>query len=106
MLTEMTSQSWGMAPSTHTPLGQPLEWDTPMYKLAVGQLDAAAQVMNLQPNIWHRMRTPQRALLVSFPFRRDDYDTVETVFGYRVMHMNTMGPGKGGIKKMSERAAS
>ncbi|MCA9825638.1 MAG: Glu/Leu/Phe/Val dehydrogenase [Dehalococcoidia bacterium] len=98
MLTEMTSQSWGMAPSTHTPLGQPLEWDTPMYKLAVGQLDAAAQVMNLQPNIWHRMRTPQRALLVSFPFRRDDYDTVETVFGYRVMHMNTMGPGKGGIR--------
>ncbi len=75
-----------------------LEWDTPMYKLAVGQLDAAAEAMHLQQNIWQRLRTPQRAYMVSLPFRRDDYDTVETVFGYRVHHLTTMGPGKGGIR--------
>ncbi len=75
-----------------------LEWDTPMYRLAVEQLDAAAARMSLDPNLWERLRTPQRAHVVSFPFRRDDYDTVETVFGYRVQHVLTMGPTKGGIR--------
>jgi glutamate dehydrogenase (NAD(P)+) len=75
-----------------------LEWNTPMYRLAVQQLDRTAQAMDLDPNIWERLRTPQRAHVVSFPFRRDDYETVETVFGYRVQHMLTMGPTKGGIR--------
>lgn len=75
-----------------------LEWDTPMYRLAVAQLDRAAERMNLDTNIWERMRTPQRAQVVSFPFRRDNYKTVETVFGYRVQHLLTMGPTKGGIR--------
>jgi glutamate dehydrogenase (NAD(P)+) len=75
-----------------------LEWDTPMYRLAVAQLDRAAEEMGLDTNVWERLRTPQRAHVVSFPFRRDDYDTVETVFGYRVQHLLTMGPTKGGIR--------
>jgi glutamate dehydrogenase (NAD(P)+) len=75
-----------------------LEWDTPMYRLAVAQLDEAAGGMGLDENIWHRLRTPQRAHVVSFPFRRDDYERVETVFGYRVQHLLTMGPTKGGIR--------
>ena len=75
-----------------------LEWDTPMYRLAVGQLDQTAERMNLDPNIWQRLRTPQRALVVSFPFRADNYSTVRTVFGYRVQHVLTMGPTKGGIR--------
>jgi len=69
-----------------------------MYRLAVGQLDRTAEQMGLDPNIWQRLRTPQRAHVVSFPFRRDDYNTVETVFGYRVQHLLTMGPTKGGIR--------
>ena len=75
-----------------------LEWDTPMYRLAVAQLDRTAQLMGLQENLWHRLRTPQRAHVVSFPFRRDSYNVVETVFGYRVQHLTTMGPTKGGIR--------
>ncbi len=75
-----------------------LEWNTPMYRLAVEQLDRTAALMGLDPNVWERLRTPQRALVVSFPFRRDDYETVETVFGYRVQHLLTMGPTKGGIR--------
>jgi glutamate dehydrogenase (NAD(P)+) len=78
--------------------GQTLEWDTPMYRLAVEQLDRTAELMELDPNIWERLRTPQRAYVVSFPFRRDDYRTVETVFGYRVQHLLTMGPTKGGLR--------
>ncbi|MBT8208777.1 MAG: Glu/Leu/Phe/Val dehydrogenase [Acidimicrobiia bacterium] len=54
--------------------------------------------MSLDSNIQSRLRTPQRALSVTFPFRRDEYDTVETVFGYRVQHLLTMGPTKGGIR--------
>jgi glutamate dehydrogenase (NAD(P)+) len=75
-----------------------LEWDTPMYRLAVAQLDQTARRMALDENIWERLRTPQRSLVVSFPFRRDDYRTVDTVFGYRVQHLLTMGPTKGGVR--------
>jgi glutamate dehydrogenase (NAD(P)+) len=75
-----------------------LEWDTPMYRLAVGQLDQTAKRMHLDENIWERLRTPQRSLVVSFPFRRDDYERVVTVYGYRVQHLLTMGPTKGGVR--------
>jgi glutamate dehydrogenase (NAD(P)+) len=77
---------------------QGLEWDTPMYRLAVAQLDRTAERIGLDDNIWERLRTPQRALVVSFPFRRDNYDKVDTVFGYRVQHLMTMGPTKGGVR--------
>lgn len=80
------------------PSHQDLEWNTPMYRLAVDQIDGTAELMDLDPNVWERLRTPQRAHVVSFPFRRDDYETVETVFGYRVQHLLTMGPTKGGIR--------
>jgi glutamate dehydrogenase (NAD(P)+) len=80
---------------------EPLEWDTPMYRLAVAQLDRTAERMGLSENLWQRLRTPQRAHVVSFPFRRDDYDTVCTVFGYRVQHLTTMGPTKGGMRYAS-----
>lgn len=75
-----------------------LEWDTPMYRLAVAQLDRTAERLGLDVNIWERLRAPQRARVVSFPFRRDDYKTVETVFAYRVQHLLTMGPTKGGVR--------
>jgi len=75
-----------------------LEWNSPMYQLAVAQLDKTAERMRLDANLWTRLRSPQRAYVVSFPFRRDDYQTVETVFGYRVQHLLTMGPTKGGIR--------
>jgi len=69
-----------------------------MYRLAVAQLDQAAEAMHLDENIWSRLRTPQRAHVVSFPFWRDSYERIETVFGYRVQHLLTMGPTKGGIR--------
>jgi len=80
------------------PVERHFEWDGPMYRLALAQLDRTAERMGLDDNIWQRLRHPQRALVVSFPFRRDDYRTVETVFGYRVQHLLTMGPTKGGLR--------
>jgi CheY-like chemotaxis protein len=74
------------------------EWDAPMFRLAQQQFLKAAQMMGLDDNIRERLLFPQRTLVVTFPFRRDDYREVETVFGYRVQHVLTMGPTKGGIR--------
>ena len=63
-----------MSSTTPTPT---YEWDTPMYRLAIAQLDSAAARMGLDENVWERLRHPQRAHVVSFPFRRDDYKTVD-----------------------------
>jgi hypothetical protein len=41
-----------------------------MYRLAVAQLDHTAERMQLQENIWFRLRSPQRAHIVSFPAPR------------------------------------
>lgn len=74
------------------------EWDSPMFHLAQQQFLKAAQLMGLDDNIRQRLLFPQRTLVVTLPFRRDNYDHVETVFGYRVQHVLTMGPTKGGIR--------
>ena len=74
------------------------EWDSPMFRLAQRQFLKAAQLMGLDDNIRQRLLFPQRTLVTAFPFRRDKYMEVETVFGYRVQHLLTMGPTKGGIR--------
>lgn len=74
------------------------EWDAPMFRLAQQQFLKAAHLMSLDDNVRQRLLFPQRSLVVSFPFRRDEGSEVETVFGYRVQHVTTMGPTKGGIR--------
>ncbi len=74
------------------------EFDSPMYHEAVGQFDRVARLMGLDSNVADRLRVPQKSTVVSFPFRRDTYSEVETIFGYRVQHLTTMGPTKGGIR--------
>ncbi len=74
------------------------ELASPMYHEALAQFDGVAERIGLDENIRERLRHPQRAMVVSFPFRRDDYEEVDTVYGYRVQHLHTMGPTKGGIR--------
>ncbi|HBO70359.1 MAG TPA: glutamate dehydrogenase [Deltaproteobacteria bacterium] len=64
---------------------------------AVEQLDRAAKLLNLDPNLANRLRYPKRALIVTVPVRMDNGDVVPYT-GYRVHHNITMGPGKGGIR--------
>ena len=78
------------------------EWDAPMFRLAQDQFLKAAEIMELDTNVRDRLLFPQRSLTVSFPCRRDEYAEVETVFGYRVQHVLTMGPTKGGIRYHEE----
>lgn len=69
-----------------------------MYSEAVGQFNRVAEMMGLDDNVADRLRVPQKSTVVSFPFRHDTYSDVETIFGYRVQHLTTMGPTKGGIR--------
>ena len=73
-------------------------FDSHMYKEVIKQYDEVSNLINLDSNIRERLKLPQRSLVVTFPFRRDEYDDVETVVGYRVQHVLSMGPTKGGIR--------
>lgn len=76
----------------------PQLFDSHMYTEVIRQYEEVAELINLDSNIRERLKHPQRALVVTFPFRRDEYKEVETVVGYRVQHVLSMGPTKGGIR--------
>ncbi len=83
--------------------------ESTFYQNAVKQLEYAGQVMNLDPNVLTRLKTPKRALIVSVPVRMDD-GNIKVFEGYRVHHSMSMGPAKGGIRyhpsvSLSETAA-
>ena len=77
-------------------------FESNMYKEVIKQYDEVSEFINLDSNIRERLKLPQRALTVTFPFRRDEYDEVETVVGFRVQHVLSMGPTKGGIRYDSD----
>jgi glutamate dehydrogenase (NAD(P)+) len=67
------------------------------WQQALEQLDQAARIMNLDPNVHEVLRSPKRTLEVAIPIRLDD-DTVKVFTGYRVHHNTSRGPSKGGIR--------
>lgn len=83
--------------------------ESPFYQDALHQLNSAAKIMDLDPNILDRLSWPKRAIQVSVPIRLDD-NSIKTFQGYRVQHNMTLGPGKGGVRyhphvSLSETAA-
>ena len=58
-------------------------FDNVLYRDAIKQLEEAAEVMGLDPNILDRLRYPKRALTVSVPIRLDD-GTVKTFLGFSI----------------------
>ncbi|WP_313808365.1 Glu/Leu/Phe/Val dehydrogenase dimerization domain-containing protein [Sphingobium sp.] len=74
------------------------EWSSSMLHLAQQQFLKAAHIAGLDPNIRQRLLFPERTQIAALPFRRDGIDQVETVFAYRVQHVLTMGPTKGGLR--------
>lgn len=68
-----------------------------LFKNTLSQLDEAATLIKLDPNIHERLKKPKRAIIVSVPTRMDD-GTVRVFDGYRVQHNFTLGPCKGGIR--------
>jgi glutamate dehydrogenase (NAD(P)+) len=74
-----------------------LEWDTPLYRMAVAQFDQAVPYAKIPEDIAARLRYPERSVIVSVPVRLDGGG--RHVFpGYRVQHSSILGPTKGGIR--------
>ena len=74
-----------------------MEWESKFYRDTAQLVERTCDLMHLDPNIKHRLLTPQRALIVTVPARMDD-GSVKNFIGYRVQHNNTLGPYKGGIR--------
>ncbi len=79
----------------HTP--NPVFENSPTFRMACRQLDAVAEVIDVDKGVLQRMSVPKRALVVSIPVRMDDGRT-EVFTGYRVQHSLTSGPSKGGLR--------
>lgn len=73
------------------------EWDNPLFKQVQEQFEQAALKLSLDENIFYRLRVPDKALMVSVPFRNDD-GSIRVVPGYRVQHNDVLGPYKGGLR--------
>jgi glutamate dehydrogenase (NAD(P)+) len=74
-----------------------LEWDTPLFRMALGQFEQALEHADVPDFVSERLRFPERSTIVGVPVRRDD--GTFTVFpGYRVQHSTVLGPTKGGIR--------
>ena len=73
------------------------EFDSHLFRTALGQLDMVAKRLALDPDVHERLRHPRRALVVSVPIKMDTGRT-EVFTGYRVHHNTVLGPTKGGLR--------
>jgi glutamate dehydrogenase (NAD(P)+) len=81
--------------------GAPLEWDTPLYRMALAQLDQALEYAQVDPTAATRLHYPEQSVVVSVPIQLDDGSCA--VFpAYRVQHSSVLGPTKGGVRYDAE----
>jgi glutamate dehydrogenase (NAD(P)+) len=67
------------------------------FAIAQAQLDEAAAVLQLDPDMHAFLREPMREFHFSIPVRMDDGRT-ETFRGFRVQYNDARGPAKGGVR--------
>ncbi|MCP4418686.1 MAG: Glu/Leu/Phe/Val dehydrogenase [Chloroflexi bacterium] len=67
------------------------------FKIAQSQLDEAAEVLQLDPDMHAFLREPMREFHFTIPVRMDD-GTTQTFQGFRVQYNDARGPAKGGIR--------
>lgn len=67
------------------------------FESMMARFDRAAQLLNLDPDLYAVMRVPNREMKVYIPVRMDS-GRIEVFEGYRVQHNSARGPGKGGIR--------
>ncbi len=61
------------------------------------RFDHAAQLLNLDPDLYKVLRVPNREITIYIPVFMDD-GHIEVFTGYRVQHNFARGPAKGGIR--------
>jgi glutamate dehydrogenase (NAD(P)+) len=69
----------------------------PVFDMAANQFNVIANHLEIPTDERDRLLMPKRAITVSCPIHRDD-GTVAVFEGYRVQHLLTMGPTKGGTR--------
>ncbi len=67
------------------------------FAIAQAQLDEAAKVLQLDPDMHAFLREPMREFHFSIPVHMDD-GTTRTFRGFRVQYNDARGPAKGGIR--------
>src|SRR3989475_12563777 len=67
------------------------------FEAMMSRFDYAAQRLSLDPGHYKVLRSPEKQIIVSVPFLRDN-DEVEVYTGYRVLYNTSRGPAKGGIR--------
>ncbi len=69
----------------------------PVFEMAANQFNVIANHLDIPMDERDRLLMPKRAITVSCPIHRDD-GTIAVFEGYRVQHLLTMGPTKGGTR--------
>jgi len=67
------------------------------YDNTLKNMQKAAAVMSLDPEVLEQLSHPQKTLMVSLPVRMDD-GKLQVFEGYRVQHSEIRGPFKGGFR--------
>jgi len=57
----------------------------------------ASQILGLEDEIYHVLKSPAKQVAVSLPITMDD-GSIQVFEGYRVIHSNILGPSKGGVR--------
>ena len=67
------------------------------WRIALQQLDRAAERLGLDPGVHEKLRYPEKILTVSIPTKMDD-GSLRIFTGHRVHHSLARGPAKGGLR--------
>ncbi len=67
------------------------------FKIAQAQLDEAAAILQLDPQMHEFLRWPMREFRFTIPVKMDD-GTTKVFQGYRVQYNDARGPAKGGLR--------
>jgi glutamate dehydrogenase (NAD(P)+) len=68
-----------------------------VYESAEARFEIAAEKLNLEEGLYRYLKYPSREVTVYIPALRDS-GHLEVFIGYRVLHSDVRGPGKGGIR--------
>ena len=61
------------------------------------QVKHACDALGLEPAVYELLKEPQRMIEISIPVKMDD-GSLRVFKGYRALHNDSVGPGKGGVR--------
>ena len=67
------------------------------FESAQSQIKSACDALGLEPAVYELLKEPQRVIEISIPVKMDD-GSIKVFKGYRSLHNDAVGPGKGGIR--------